>query len=275
MKEFKQLDLPIPEFSLETLEKKAIETLKLFKPKNEPYYGCFSGGKDSCVIKELAKIANISVEWYYNVTTIDPPELIKFMRKEHPDVKWKKSKYGNFFKRMLVQGPPTRIMRWCCREFKETSIPNHKKIIMGIRVVESTKRALTWKVVHKHWKSDSIIISPILFWRDKDVWNYIRKKEIAYCDLYDEGFTRLGCIGCPMGRRVNRVKQFARWPKFEKLYKRNFEKLWNERSGTVGRKNNEWFGSAHFSCWEEMWEWWLSDNSLPSDDCLGLLDLMS
>jgi len=56
--------------------------------KNEPkdgYYGGFSGGKDSCVIKHLAKRAGVQVEWHYHMS-IDPPELVLFVREKHPDV---------------------------------------------------------------------------------------------------------------------------------------------------------------------------------------------
>lgn len=38
----------------------------------EGYYLCFSGGKDSQVIYELAKQAKVKFQAYYNVTTVDP-----------------------------------------------------------------------------------------------------------------------------------------------------------------------------------------------------------
>jgi len=65
----------------------AIERLRVFEPP-EGYFGAFSGGKDSCVIKELAGMVGVKVDWHYNVTTIDPPELIYFIRKHHSDVVW-------------------------------------------------------------------------------------------------------------------------------------------------------------------------------------------
>lgn len=50
---------------------KAIKLLKEHEPE-AGYIGCFSGGKDSVVIKALAEIASIKVEWHYHKTTIDP-----------------------------------------------------------------------------------------------------------------------------------------------------------------------------------------------------------
>ena len=57
----------------------AVALLRLHEPE-EGYIGCFSGGKDSITIKALAKMAGVRVEWHYHKTTIDPPELVKFMR---------------------------------------------------------------------------------------------------------------------------------------------------------------------------------------------------
>ena len=45
----------------------------------------FSGGKDSCVILALAKMAGINYEAHYNVTSVDPPELVRFIKREYPD----------------------------------------------------------------------------------------------------------------------------------------------------------------------------------------------
>jgi phosphoadenosine phosphosulfate reductase len=67
------------------LVKIAIERLKIFCPP-EGYYLAFSGGKDSIVIKKLADMAGVKYDAHYNVTTIDPPDLVRFIRKYHQDV---------------------------------------------------------------------------------------------------------------------------------------------------------------------------------------------
>jgi len=102
---FVQLEM-LPEFKLPVLEKKAIGLLQLHEPKDAPYYGCFSGGKDSVVIKELARRAGVRIVWHYNVTTIDPPELVRFIRREHPDVAFERPKHP-FFVEMRTHGFPT------------------------------------------------------------------------------------------------------------------------------------------------------------------------
>ena len=57
----------------------AIQRIKTFEPE-EGYYLAFSGGKDSIVCKELLTMAGVKFESYYNHTTVDPPELIYYIR---------------------------------------------------------------------------------------------------------------------------------------------------------------------------------------------------
>ena len=65
--------------------KTAIKALKEFEPE-EGYYVAFSGGKDSVVIQRLVEMAKVKHDTHYNVTTIDPPDIVYFIRKEYPNV---------------------------------------------------------------------------------------------------------------------------------------------------------------------------------------------
>jgi phosphoadenosine phosphosulfate reductase len=241
-----------------------IALLREHEPDTE-YYGCFSGGKDSVVIKELARQAGVRVLWHYNVTTIDPPELVRFIRQEHPDVVWDKPR-ANFFTMMEKRGFPTRRQRWCCEEYKEQKPPKGSEMIVGIRAEESPRRAARWKDVTFHTRSKAWVVAPILRWDTEHVWRFIREQGLPYCRLYDEGFHRLGCIGCPMAREKGKRKEFDRWPRYEKLWRRAFQRIWERRVGTTQRDGRERMGSARWDNWEAMWEWWLTDEPLPKDD---------
>lgn len=60
---------------------------------------------------------------------------------------------------------------------------------------------------------DKILLNPIIEWSEEDVWEFLNKVvEVPHCELYDEGYTRIGCIGCPMAATKNQIKQFKRWP---------------------------------------------------------------
>lgn len=257
----------VKSFDLSHLVADAVDLLVEMEPEFS-YYGCFSGGKDSVVIKELARISEVRVEWYYNVTTIDPPELVRFIRQRHPDVLFDRP-VKPFFQRMVEKGYPTRRSRWCCSEFKESKPPKGATLILGIRGDESKRRASTWSEVTYRTKTRTSAVLPILRWRKDHIWEFIKNRGLAYCSLYDEGFDRLGCIGCPMARAAGRRKQFERWPQYEKLWRNAFRDLWARRVSAAQKNGREWSGSARFSSWEDLFLWWASDESYPKEqDCL-------
>jgi phosphoadenosine phosphosulfate reductase len=239
----------------------AVELLQ----ENEPpqgYFGCFSGGKDSVVIKELARLAGVKVEWHYHKTTFDAPEIIKYLKEHHQDVIFDRPKHGNFFNRMLDMGFPTRRNKWCCKEYKEGKFPPGAVVLMGIRSEESPMRGNRWGVKSFHWRTGNVVICPIYNWASDEVWRFIKETGVPYCSLYDEGRSRLGCIGCPSAR-AGRIEQFKRWPQFERKWKRSFRLIWEKRTGTMPR-GKPWFGDVYFDNWQEMWDWWLYDRPLPN-----------
>jgi phosphoadenosine phosphosulfate reductase len=221
------------------------------------YYLAFSGGKDSVVMLRLAQMAGVRYDAHYNQTTIDPPELIAFIREHHADVEWNIPPEGNLIMHMVnkSKGPPTRIARWCCEIYKERGGKGRAKLI-GVRAAESPRRMEQWREITPH-RTAGTIICPILYWTDDDIWDFIRDERIPYCRLYDEGFDRLGCIGCPMSGPKGMARDFARWPGFERLWKIGFRRWWARWKG-VPRRDGKPRYCENFSSWMELWEWWIS-----------------
>jgi len=265
----------VPTYSLDSDLAESIEIVRANAPADgSPYYGLFSGGKDSVALREVARIAGVAVEWHYNVTTIDPPPVVRFIQRHHADVRWVRSKHGPFFRRAAeVKGFPTRRSRWCCQEYKESRVPSDRVLLMGIRAEESARRAARWKNVQTHWRSGATVVNPLLLWDSEELWQFIRGASVPYCSLYDEGFHRLGCVGCPMARARGKRLAFNRWPKFEERWRYVFRRTWERRHGTTQRDGRPWFGDAYFHDWEEMWQWWLSDAGLPCRLAARSLDL--
>ena len=83
------------------------------------------------------------------------------------------------------------------------------------------------------YKDHTTLINPIIDWTTDEVWEFIREYKIPYCCLYDEGFKRLGCIGCPMGSKEMREREFERWPKYKNLYLMAFRKMVENRGGAA------------------------------------------
>lgn len=243
---------------------KALMLIKEFSEKAlelspEGYYVAFSGGKDSIVMAKLFELAGVPFRLNYNNVTIDPPELVRFIREYYPQAIW--HSVGLSLPHYMAKssnGPPTRLTRWCCEIYKEGGGTGKFKAI-GVRAAESPRRKGLWQTVTADKKSTGgFFLCPILYWTDKDIWKFIKLYGLCYCSLYDEGFKRLGCIGCPLGGSNNQKRQFRRWPRYEKLWKRGFQMYWDTYHGTARKDGKERTWLNKFKTVDELWAWWIS-----------------
>ncbi len=126
-------------------EKTAIERLRAFEPETEPYHLCYSGGKDSDVIRILAMLAGVKHEIHHNLTSVDAPETVRYVQSiPNVIIDIPHDKDGNrisMWSLIVKKGlPPTRLMRYCCSELKEKGGKGRMKIT-GVRAAESVNRA--------------------------------------------------------------------------------------------------------------------------------------
>lgn len=249
-------------FGIRDKVKIALERIKTFEPK-EGYYVAFSGGKDSVVILDLVKQAGVKFDAHYNITGVDPPELFYFIRDQHPEVQRHRPEitmWALIAKKMM---PPTRTARFCCEYLKEGGGVG-RIVVTGIRWAESVRRGRRRMLEICARDKLKTYFHPIIDWTAADVWEYIHMNNVPYCSLYDEGFKRLGCIGCPMNTK--RYEEFKRWPRYETLYRRAFQQA------VEARRNRplEWH-SKHplrviWNSGDDMWDWWMSEKS-PKGIC--------
>ena len=252
--------------------KTAVERLKAFEPE-DGYYLAFSGGKDSQCIYHLAVMAGVRFEAHYNHTTVDPPDLIYFMRRHYPGVIVQPPPMSMWKLIVKKRFPMTRLCRYCCSVLKETSGIG-RTVVTGVRWAESANRKKTRgllelnsyanpkdKIVLKNDNDENRrlletctlqgkhILNPIIDWSTEDVWEFLSVNHIPYCSLYDSGYSRLGCIGCPMGGTNGMIKDFARYPKYYAAYLRTFARMLEARRAD-GLK-------TRFSTPEDVMEWWI------------------
>lgn len=240
-----------------TLLRKA-ERLALAYDSEDGYFLAFSGGKDSQCLYHVAKLAGVKFQAHMNLTSVDPPEVIRFVKKQYPDVVFAKPKdsiYNIAVKKGIL---PTMRVRWCCAEYKEMAGAG-KVTLIGIRHSESVNRAKRNEVEisNRSFSGDlegleefrkektakaklnkrpakkkritivnadgertlgcirgkeSLLISPIIHWTEDDVWTFLNTLGIEHCELYDQGFHRIGCILCPMSQPKQKYKEIERWP---------------------------------------------------------------
>ena len=231
--------------------KASIERIKNYEPE-EGYYVAYSGGKDSDVILNLVKKAGVKFDSHYQLTTVDPPELVNHIRNKHPEVEIDISEETMWQLIPKKRMPPTRIVRYCCEVLKERGGIG-RKVITGIRWAESNKRAKRNMVETCYKDKTKVYLHPIIDWTKKDVWDYIKQENIDYCKLYDEGFDRLGCIGCPYQNTKGMKRDFKKWPKYKQAYIRSFQKMVDKRIKD-GLKTNWKTG-------EEVMDWWISNST--------------
>ena len=226
----------------------AIERLQAHEPP-EGYWLAFSGGKDSIVIYDLAKRAGVKFDAHYNITGIDPPAVVQFIRQHYPAVSQDKPPHS-FWMELDKRGLPRRQGRWCCEFLKERG--GHGRIVVtGVRWAESTRRKATRRLYELCYKDGTKhFLNPLLDWTNQEVWAYIRERQIPYCTLYDEGYKRIGCILCPMASRAERKRDMARWPKITEAWRRAADRYWqhSEAAKTIGSP-------------DDFWTWWLSDTA--------------
>ena len=139
----------------------AIQRLKAFEPP-EGYYVAFSGGKDSQCIYHLCQMAGVKFDAHYNVTSVDPPELVQFIRRNYPDVEFtvphdkdgKRISMWSLIPERLM--PPTRIVRYCCQQLKETQ-GEGRVTVTGVRWAESANRKVNQGIVTIPKKNKRIV----------------------------------------------------------------------------------------------------------------------
>ena len=147
----------------------------------------YSGGKDSDVILQLSKEAGINYRAVYFNTTIDPPGTIKHAQDAGAIIVLPEQ---NFFQLIAQKGYPSRIRRFCCESLKERRYGAEKKVILGIRRLEITKRAkrYTEPTVCRGTKKNPLEhIYPILDWEDEDVLAFVLDRGIKLAPIYYEG----------------------------------------------------------------------------------------
>ncbi|MCF8001384.1 MAG: phosphoadenosine phosphosulfate reductase family protein [Halanaerobiales bacterium] len=196
----------------------------------------FSGGKDSTVISDLVTKAlhNNNILHVFGDTTLEFPSTYEYVDRikdnnSPPFLTPDKSRH-NFFKLVDKIGPPSRINSWCCHIFKTgpigkllQDIAKETKILTyyGIRRNESIGRSQYSKITKSPKIKKQVVFSPIIDWKEIDIWLYLLKEELDFNVAYEYGYTRVGCWMCPNN---------SKWSEFlNKIFLSDQYKKWNDQ----------------------------------------------
>ncbi len=250
----------------------ALKRIRTYNPLSlgfdKPYYVCYSGGKDSDCIRILMELSGVPYDLVHNHTTMDAPETVYYIRSipnvqiSYPDLN---------IHQLIVKKhmPPTRIQRYCCSYLKERG-GTDRFVVTGVRWSESVSRSKRSSLeIQSNKVSERInlnsdntdsrqllercvskgkrVLNPIIDWSDSDVWDFLHFYGCKSNPLYQCGYKRIGCVGCPMS--YYRKIEFERYPKYKENYIKTFDRMIN----AYGDKLCSW------SCGEDVFDWWVND----------------
>ena len=257
---------------------------------SEGYYLCYSGGKDSDTLLDIALKSGVKFTANYNVTGIDPTECIKHIKRRRHELKEKgidlfihppnrfttgiyKGQFKNMWRLIIHKGiPPMRIKRYCCEHLKERG-GKGRVCLTGVRWDESTSRksrapmekigaTKSTKILFNDNSENrrqfencmakgKLVINPIIDFTTNDIWEYRERENIRFCNLYQSKTDRIGCIGCPMAGSSGMLSDFERHPYIKSLYLQSFDIMLKERARKGLPTNTMW------NCAEAVMEWWI------------------
>lgn len=256
----------------------------------KPLVCTYSGGKDSDVMLEMFKRSGVPFEVHHSHTTADAPQTVYHIREvfknlelqgvkctiQMPTYKGENTSMWKLIPQKLM--PPTRLVRYCCAVLKETGCAN-RFIATGVRWSESTKRKewgnfsdpntrlqasdeimlmsdndIKRKITERCELKGKMVVNPIIDFTDYEIWDFYRNECPYHNSLYECGYERVGCVGCPIAGK-KRWREFADFPKYKNLYIHAFDRMLKER---IQRgKETKWRTG------EEVFLWWMEDDNVP------------
>ena len=234
------------------MDEVAIERFKSFEAEAiemhpDGYYLAYSGGKDSDVILDLARRADVKFTAHHNLTSCDPPECVYHIRTKPVEIHKPPLTMWALIRKKRM--PPRRNARYCCEVLKERGGAG-RLVLTGVRWGESARRSKRQMVEACYRDKTKRYLHPIIDWPTDAVWEYIRAREIPYCKLYDPPYNqrRVGCVLCPMTRDI--ARQMETWPRLCAAWERAVKATYKPEK-------------TEFADAEEYWRWWL-DRDAPS-----------
>jgi phosphoadenosine phosphosulfate reductase len=235
----------------------SLKIISIFHDPRKANIISFSGGKDSIVLLDLALKTGLNFNFIYGNTTIDPPGHISFIRHNFPMVEISHPKIS-FYDIIEKYGLPTRFRRNCCFILKEY-IGKESNCYEGLRIDEGQKRGARLKLLKIPSTCDTRVknkthVYPLLNWSSKDIWNYIHNNGLIYPEIYNSGLKRLGCVGCPLATKSQRISDYKLYPKITKrIIKAIKTNIDNKKSI-----------SKYFNDEYKAFYWWLSTESIDN-----------
>lgn len=107
------------------------------------------------------------------------------------------------------------LRRRCC-EIRKTrpldrALGDYDAWITGVRRDQAATRTSTRIVTIDSARNGMAKIAPLAKWSKEQVWDYIRANDLPYHQLYDLGYTSIGCAPCTRATQPTEDERAGRW----------------------------------------------------------------
>ena len=207
------------------------------------------------------------------------------------------------------QIPPSRFHRYCCSVLKEASTPNRLAVlgvrgnesnkrqgrnVFGING-KTYKDAKFYSLEHaeevfhealekeqepngESWdctliktmrENKNSIINPIYDWSESEVWDFLRGGQHKYNPMYDMGYARVGCVGCPLATYKMKLKEFTDFPTYKDHYIKAFDEMLKRNKERDERwKNKKWVDG------QSVFDWWIEKDRYETKGQITIDDFL-
>jgi len=169
--------------------------------------------KEKNVIELKPKLNFLEVinKYGYPLISKEISEITYQMRNTKSDKLFDSRLYGKNGKfglpkkwRFLIRAP-FNISHICCHKLKKDPAKRYEKItnqkpFIGTMIGESNLRVTNYfRTGCNAFNNTRPVSNPLSFWTEQDIIDYIFEYNIPYCEIYDTGVTRTGCMFCCFG----------------------------------------------------------------------------
>lgn len=123
----------------------------------------------------------------------------------------------------------------CCKYLKKEPArlyekqTNLKPIIGNLASESSLRKQLYLKNGCNILDGNKQASYPLSIWTEDDIWEYIKMFKLDYCELYDKGFERTGCMVCGFGAH----KEKDRFIRLKDMYPKVYSTFMNYKNNNT------------------------------------------
>jgi 3'-phosphoadenosine 5'-phosphosulfate sulfotransferase (PAPS reductase)/FAD synthetase len=173
-------------------------------------------------LKPKMPFTQVIEKYGYPVISKENAQKIKDVRETKSEKLKNKRLYGDekgngklSEKWQFLINAPFKISDRCCHIMKKQPVKKYEKetgrsAIVGTMAADSRLRESSYLQHGCNSFEGRAMSTPMAFWLESNVWDYIKKYDLPYSKIYDMGYTRTGCMFCMFGLHMDESNRFDR-----------------------------------------------------------------